>query len=63
MTHEVTDYLQQFRDAPEDDQKAMLFDALMNLLGDAVMNDDAEFIKNYARLVTEMWNDMGDTNA
>jgi len=55
--------IQQFRDASEEDQKAMLFDSLMNLLGDAVADDDAEFIKNYARLVTEMWNDMGDADA
>lgn len=55
--------LQQFRDASEEDQKAMLFDSLMNLLSDAVADDDAEFIKNYARLVTEMWNEMGDTDA
>ena len=49
--------LKDFQNASLDDQKCMLFDALMGLLTEAVGAGDAESIANYARLVTEMWND------
>ena len=49
--------IEEFRDASYDDQRAMMFDSLMNLLTEAVADKDTEMIGTYARLVTEMWND------
>ena len=48
--------MKEFADANDETQKAMLFDAIMNLLTDAIANDDPVFIKSYARLATELWN-------
>ena len=48
-------YLQDFANASEEDQRAMMFDGLMNLLGEAVADNDIDMVKAYARIVTEMW--------
>lgn len=64
MTYEFSDeemnVLRDFRNLSDTDQQAMFFDALMNLLTDAVAGDDTDRIKNYARLVTEAWNSYED---
>lgn len=64
MTYEFSDeemnVLRDFRNLSDTDQQAMFFDALMNLLTDAVAGDDIDRIKNYARLVTEAWNSYED---
>ena len=52
--------LQEWANADESEQTAMMFDGLMNLLADAVANDDAKMIKSYARLVTEIYLNQGD---
>ena len=57
ITPEELEQLKEFANASLDDQKCMLFDALMGLLTRAVEEGDTEFVVNYARLVTEMWND------
>ena len=57
FTEEDLKALKDFQNASLDDQKCMLFDALMGLLTRAVEEGDTEFVVNYARLVTEMWND------
>lgn len=63
----MTDYtdmdkqvLRDFANSTDEDQKAMLFDSLMNLLTEAIEADDPVFIKSYARLATEMWNNYGE---
>jgi len=63
----MTDYtdmdkqvLRDFANATDTDQKAMLFDSIMDLLTDAVEADDPVFIKTYARLATELWNNYED---
>jgi len=55
--------IQEFADGDDETRKAMLFESLMSLLTQAIADDDAVFIKSYARLITEIWNDEGDTNA
>ena len=45
-----------FANMSEEDQQITLFDALMNLLTDAVADNDMVKIKGYARLATESYN-------
>jgi len=53
--------LQEFQGMDEAEQKRVLFESLMGLLDDAVKEDDAVMMKSYARLVTEMFFDEGET--
>lgn len=48
--------LERFRNMSEEDQQVALFDSLMNLLTDAVADNDMVMIKGYARLATESYN-------
>jgi len=42
------------------DLQLLMFDALINLMDEARLNKDAEALINYARLVHETWQAMGD---
>jgi hypothetical protein len=48
--------LARFANMSEEDQQVALFDSLMNLLTDAVADNDMVMIKAYARLATESYN-------
>lgn len=49
--------LQEYHDADDGGKKAILFQSLMNLLTQAIADDDdIQMIKGYARLATEVWN-------
>jgi hypothetical protein len=48
--------LARFANMSEEDQQVALFDSLMNLLTDAVADNDMVMIKSYARLATESYN-------
>ena len=56
FTKEEKAELERFRNMSEEDQQVALFDALMNLLTDAVEDNDMAMIKGYARLATESYN-------
>ena len=56
FTKEEKAELERFRNMSEEDQQVALFDALMNLLTDAVADNDMAMIKGYARLATESYN-------
>ena len=56
FTKEDKAELERFRNMSEEDQQVALFDALMNLLTDAVEDNDMAMIKGYARLATESYN-------
>ena len=55
-TDEERAELTRFANMSEEDQQVALFDSLMNLLTDAVADNDMVMIKAYARLATESYN-------
>ena len=55
-TDEERAELTRFANMSEEDQQVALFDSLMNLLTDAVADNDMVMIKSYARLATESYN-------
>ena len=55
-TDEEKAELARFANMSEEDQQVALFDSLMNLLTDAVADNDMVMIKAYARLATESYN-------
>lgn len=55
MDKEQQDCIEKFNNAPKAVQIAMMFDSMMEILGDAVASNDIKRIKTSARLATEMW--------
>jgi len=51
---------QEMTEEQRKDLQLLMFDALINLMDEARLNKDAEALINYARLVHETWQAMGD---